>query len=121
MAAPPGMSGGWSRPRISRRFDSFEREQQLFDKVVQLEMETSAKGPSSEPARLLEQAAEPPARERLIYLSSGRQIEVDELHVEGAKVFWRSTCPSSWTVTANTSFPTRRDGMLAETLHALHG
>jgi hypothetical protein len=87
---------GWleSAPDFDGVRHLFEREQQLFDKAVQFEMETGAKGPSSEPARLLEQAATlqriiMAPGVRLIYLSSGRQIEVDELHIEGAKVFWR--------------------------------
>jgi hypothetical protein len=72
----------------------FERELQLLDRSVQLELEAGSNGPASEVTCLREQAAAL-QREivgpgvRLVCLPSGRQREVDELHVEGAKVFWR--------------------------------
>ena len=87
---------GWLEP--APEFDAvrqlFEREQQLFDEAVRLEVEVGDSGSTTEPARLLDQAAEL-QREimrpgvQFVYLSNGKRFDVDELHVQGAKVIWR--------------------------------
>ena len=72
----------------------FEREQRAFDDAMRLETEPGADGQTSESARLLEQATEL-QREimtpgvRLVCLSDGRKLPVEELHVDGAKIVWR--------------------------------
>jgi hypothetical protein len=72
----------------------FEREQQLFDEYVRLEMEVGNSGSATEATCLLDQAAEL-QREimrpgvQFVDLPNGRRSDVTELHIEGAKVFWR--------------------------------
>lgn len=87
---------GWieTSPGFEEARHLFEREQQLLDQAVKLEVETGANALTTESAFLLGQAGEV-QREimepgvLLVDLSDGKQDNVDELHIEGAKVFWR--------------------------------
>jgi len=87
---------GWleAAPEFEAVRHLFEREQRLFDEAVRLEMDVGNSDSTTEAARLLDQAAEL-QREimrpgvQFVDLSDGRRFDVEELHIQGAKVVWR--------------------------------
>jgi hypothetical protein len=82
-------------PAFGRVLHLFEREQQVFEQLLQLEL-----APGDGPAREVEAARLRREAEmaqgailmpgvQMVRLDNGRIYQVDELHIEGLKVYWR--------------------------------